>query len=78
MKHERDDDKEEGRPLLENIFGTVMSDLSVITPDGRKFSRERMEEVAKKYRGVNRIHKQFLLLMWTDVKNGKRSNWECE
>jgi hypothetical protein len=76
MKHERDDDKEEGRPLLENIFGKVMSDLSVITPDGRKFSRERMEEVAKKYRGVNRIHKQFLLLMWTDVKNGKRSNWE--
>ncbi len=78
MKHERDDDKEEGRPLLENIFGTVMSDLSVITPDGRKFSRERMEEVAKKYRGVNRMQKHFLLLMWTDVKNGKRSNWECE
>ena len=78
MKHERDDDKEEARPLLENIFGTVMDDLSVITPDGRKFSRERMEEVAKKCRGVNRIHKQFLLLMWIDVKNGNRSNWECE
>lgn len=70
--------KYEPTVILENIFGKVMSDLSVITPDGRKFSRERMEEVAKKYRGVNRMHKQFLLLMWIDVKNGKRSNWECE
>ena len=62
--------------ILENSFGKVMSDLSVRTPDDRKFSRKKMEEVAKKYRGANRIHKPFLLLMWTDVKNGKRSNWE--
>ena len=78
MKHERDDDKEEARQLLENSFGKVMDDLSVRTPDGMAWSREDMGEIAAEYYGVNRIHKPFLLLMWTDVKNGKRSNWECE
>ena len=62
-------------PLVTN-YGTVNTDLSVITPAGKHISREMMAQYAAEARGANRIHKPFLLLVWQDAKNGKRANWE--
>ena len=64
--------------MLRTEYGTIHPDLSVTTPQGATITRERMAEIAREFRNVNRIHKPFLLLVWTDYKNGKRSNWESE
>ena len=61
---------------LTTRYGTITTDLDAIRPDGVKFSRDEMTDAAKRYRHCNRIHKPMLLLMWTDCKNGNRSNWE--
>ena len=61
---------------LTNEFGTINADLSAVNREGRTLSRETMAAIAEDYRGANRIHKPFLLLMWIDVKNGNRKNWE--
>lgn len=41
----------------------------------RKFTKQQMQEYAKEYKGLNRIHKPMLLLFWTDVMNGNKNNW---
>ena len=61
---------------LETRYGTIHPDLSVTTSKGETITRERMAEIASEFRNVNRIHKPFVLLVWIDCKNGKRSNWE--
>lgn len=61
---------------LETADGTIHSDLSVTTAVGKQISPDKMQEIATAYKGMNRIHKPFLLLAWIDYKNGKRSNWE--
>ena len=44
--------------------------------DGNKIPYADMLEIAKEYKGANRIYKPFALLFWTDVKNGQYSNWK--
>lgn len=63
---------------LQTDFGTVNSDLSVTLPDGREIPRDRMQEIADELKGANRIYKPFILLAWTDCKNGKRADWDRE
>lgn len=42
----------------------------------KEFTAESMREIAKVYKGANRIHKPMALLFWIDCKNGKYSNWK--
>ena len=60
---------------LKTNYGTIHPDLSVTTPTGKTITRERMAEIASEFRNVNRIHNPFVLLVWIECKNGKRSNW---
>ena len=46
--------------------------------DGIKFDRVTVEEIAEDYKGANRIYKPIALLFWTDIKNGKTSNWDIK
>lgn len=39
-------------------------------------SFKEADEYVKKYKNVNRIHKPFWLLFYTDWKNGRTSDWE--
>lgn len=59
---------------------TVHDDLSLtfdrVNGDQSIFSKEEMLEIADAYKGMNRIHKPFVLLFWTDVKNGVFHNWD--
>jgi hypothetical protein len=43
--------------------------------DDKKIDRVDVEQLANEYKGANRIYKPISLLFWTDIKNGKRSNW---
>lgn len=43
--------------------------------DGKKIDRVDVEQLSNEYKGANRIYKPLALLFWTDIKNGKRSNW---
>jgi len=56
-------------------FGTVYRDGSFHDPNGEWFSASDMTEIKKHYSGANRINKPFPLLFYTDVMNGKTSNW---
>jgi len=44
----------------------------------KKFDFDFLSSMVSVYRNVNRIHKPIPLLFWTDVKNGKQSNWNIE
>lgn len=62
-----------------HIYGTTLEynpkDKS-ITVNGKRFDAQYMSKANKEYNGVNRIHKPFALLFWSDCKNGKYSNWQ--
>lgn len=40
------------------------------------FELEAMTEMARQYKGANRIHKPMGLLFWQDCKNGLSHNWK--
>jgi hypothetical protein len=54
---------------------TVDNDLNLITPNGT-FKKALMQDIADQHKKLNRIAKPMGLLFWTDVKNGKASNWK--
>jgi hypothetical protein len=57
---------------------SVDKNLNLILSDGTVISNADMKAYAEKYKGVNRIYKPIALLFWTDVKNGKASDWELD
>ncbi len=63
-----------------NYYGAIVdTENKTVTTVGKiviPFSE--MDEIATHYKGANRIHKPFLLLFYTDMKNGKLSNWKGE
>jgi hypothetical protein len=64
-----------------SLFGqtySVEKNLDLILPNGKKITEKEMSLIANEYKGVNRIYKPIALLFWTDVKNGKSSNWELD
>lgn len=61
----------------------IYSDFSMDIQNQGQTSVSTYEEIfirqlANNYKGVNRIYKPIALLFWTDVKNGKLSNWKIE
>ncbi len=42
----------------------------------KEFTKQSMQNIAKEYKGANRIHKPMALLFWIDCKNGNYSNWK--
>lgn len=47
--------------------------------DNKKISFERLDEIVKEMKNVNRMHKPVALLIYTDYKNGKLNNYkDCE
>jgi len=42
----------------------------------KKFDADFMSSMVSKYKDVYRVYKPIPLLFWTDVKNGKLSNWQ--
>ena len=55
--------------------GTVYRDGTFRDYLGDVFSRAEMNAIKKQYQGCNRIHKPYYLLFYTDIMNGKRSEW---
>lgn len=53
---------------------TVNDDFSVTFSIGT-IPADNMREYAEMFKGVNRIYKPYVILFWTDVKNGKAKNW---
>ena len=49
--------------------GIILSDGTFIAPNGKVFDKKQMDDIVKKYRHVNRIHKSFSLLFYIDNKN---------
>ena len=43
--------------------------------NGTIFKADEVKEIAKQYKGGNRIHKPMALNFYTDAKNGKTSNY---
>lgn len=61
----------------------IYSDLSMEVKETgfekvKKFDFDFLSSMVSFYKNVNRIHKPIPLLFWTDVKNGKLSNWKIE
>lgn len=44
----------------------------------KKFDSDFLSSMVSEYKNVNRICKPIPLLFWTDVKNGKLSNWKIQ
>jgi len=42
------------------------------------FDSDFLNSMLQEYKNVNRIYKPIPLVFWTDVKNGKGSNWKLE
>ena len=58
------------------IFGDELEyDNGDMIVNGKRFEKSYMELQAKRYTGVNRIHKPVPILFWQDCKNGKQSNY---
>ena len=55
---------------------SVDKNLTLILENGKKIEKNDMLKLVDHYKGVNKIHKPIALLFWTDVKNGKTSNWK--
>lgn len=62
----------------------IDTDLSVTIfffgEPSKKFTARQFQDIADTWRHCNRIHKPWTINCWTDVKNGKASNWsdnEC-
>jgi len=53
---------------------TINDDLSVTCSIGT-IPADDMREYAEMFKGANRIYKPYVVLFWTDVKNGKAKNW---
>ena len=65
------------------IFGDVITlnteEKTLQVNDNKKISFERLNEIVKECKNVNRMHKPIALLLYTDYKNGKLNNYkECE
>lgn len=65
------------------IFGDVITldtdNKTLQVNDNKKISFERLNEIVKETKNVNRIHKPVALLLYTDYKNGKLNNYkDCE
>ena len=61
---------------VDNRYGAIYDDGSMCTVTGELIPRDEMKELIKAYKPVNRIHKPMALLWYTDVMNGKISNWQ--
>jgi len=44
----------------------------------KKFDSDFLSFLVAEYKNINRIYKPIPLLFWTDVKNGKLSNWKIQ
>ena len=54
--------------VASSAHGIILSDGTFLAPNGRVFSKKEMDDIIKKYRFVNRIHKSLSLLFYTDNK----------
>lgn len=61
---------------VDNRYGAIYDDGSMCTVKGELIPRDEMKELVRSYKSVNRIHKPMALLWYTDVMNGKISNWK--
>tara|TARA_R100000655_G_scaffold58259_1_gene96635 strand:- start:554 stop:799 length:246 start_codon:yes stop_codon:yes gene_type:complete len=57
-------------------WGTVYRDGSFVNSAGTYISMQEMQKIKHSYRNTNRLHKPYSVLFYTDVMNGKKSNWE--
>lgn len=62
--------------ILGNLYTYNCQDQSLTVNGVKTFDRQTMTSIASEYKGCNRIHKPMALLFWTDMKNGKQSNWQ--
>ena len=59
----------------QTYHGIVYADGSFKAPNGLNYSREQMLGFIRDFKGMNRIHKPMSLLYYTDVMNGRGTQW---
>ena len=75
IEEQAESNSDQPKVLAQCEWGTVYADGSCRNSAGTYISRSEMKEIVNSYRGANRIYKPFLVLFYTDVMNGKKSNW---
>jgi len=56
----------------------IIGDAGTSVLKHQRISKDEMKELAKGYKGANRIHKPMSLLFWSDCKNKKTQNWTLD
>lgn len=54
--------------VASSAYGIILSDGTFLAPNGKVFDKKEMDDIVKKYRHVNRIHKSYSLLFYIDNK----------
>lgn len=75
IEEQAESNSDQPKILAQCEWGTVYADGSCRNSAGTLISRFEMKEIVKSYAGANRIYKPFLVLFYTDVLNGRKSNW---
>lgn len=52
--------------VAQSAYGVILEDGTFIAPNGNLFEKKEMDDIVKKYRHVNRIHKSYSLLFYID------------